>query len=81
MNSLRWQKMCQITVAILKFFSLCGKGQNSDLAHFLEDEKTFLELSHIYLNYLYIDVTGIMFKAPNLQPVPRYLISHILKLA
>ena len=41
--------MCQIT--ILKFFSLGGKVQNSDLAHFLEDETTFLGLSHIYLNY------------------------------
>ena len=41
--------MCQIT--ILKFFSLGGKVQISDLAHFLEDEKKILELSHIYLNY------------------------------
>ena len=67
--------MCQIT--ILKFFSLGGKVQNSDLAHFLEDEKTFKP----HLPKLLIDLTGIMKLYPNLQPVPRYLIPHILKLA
>ena len=34
---------------ILNFVSLGYKVQNSDLAHFLEVEKNFLGLSHIYL--------------------------------
>ena len=57
MNSLRYKKMAKnVPNHYPEVLLFRWKGQNNDLAHFLEDEKTF----KLHLPKLFTNLTGIM---------------------